>query len=261
MPAIELLQFRFSHFSEKARWALDFKGLAHTRRSLLPGPHVPALKRLTGRTQVPVLRIDGEVIAGSAEIVEQLEVRFPERPLYPSRPEWREQALEVQRWFDAEVGPDGRAAFFLDLLPEGGYAARCFSQGFGGAGRAVYRAAFPVTRVVMRKVMRLDASRRERWLATLERGLEFVATRAGPAGFLVGDRFSVADLTAASLLQLVCFPPELEFGLPTPRPPVIEAWLSRWAEHPGTRWVRAMYREHRPPSAELRAPLRAGALE
>ena len=29
-----LWQFRFSHFNEKARWALDWKGIAHVRRSL-----------------------------------------------------------------------------------------------------------------------------------------------------------------------------------------------------------------------------------
>ena len=33
---IELLQFPYSHFNEKARWALDFKGLRHVRTSLLP---------------------------------------------------------------------------------------------------------------------------------------------------------------------------------------------------------------------------------
>lgn len=253
MPAIELFQLRFSHFNEKARWALDFKGLPHTRRSLLPGPHVPVVQRLTGDTRLPVLRIDGEVIAGSAEIIAQLEARFPERPLYPERPEWRARALEIQRWFDDEVGPEGRAALFLDLLPETGYAARCFTQGVGGFGRAVYRAAFPMIRVVMRRRMQLDPGHRERWLETVRRGLEFVAENAGPGGFLVGDRFSVADLTAASLLQLVSFPGGRAVELPSPRPPAIEAWLARWADHPGTRWVEAMIREHRPASAEVAA--------
>ena len=34
-----LLQFTFSHYNEKARWALDFKRVPHVRRSLIPGPH------------------------------------------------------------------------------------------------------------------------------------------------------------------------------------------------------------------------------
>ena len=35
----ELYDFRFSHYSEKARWALDFKGIPYTSRHLLPGFH------------------------------------------------------------------------------------------------------------------------------------------------------------------------------------------------------------------------------
>ncbi len=53
---LELLQFRHSPYNEKARWALDFKQLPHRRRSLLPGPHMGVVKRLTGRTETPVLR-------------------------------------------------------------------------------------------------------------------------------------------------------------------------------------------------------------
>lgn len=253
MRGIELVQFRFSHYNEKARWALDHKQVPHRRRSLLPGPHVPVVKKLTGATQVPVLRTDDRTIAGSAAIIDWLETNFPGRPLLPSRPEWRTRALEIQRWFDDEIGPESRRALFLDLLQDGPYAARCFSQGFGAVARAAYRLAFPITRIVMRGAMELDPARREATLAVVRRALDFVAETAGPHGFLVGDRFSVADLTAAALLQMVAFPPQLPTGLPEPRSPVIAAWLRRWADHPGARWVEAIYRDHRPPSAELPA--------
>ena len=33
----QLYDFRFSHYSEKVRWALDFKGIPYTPRHLLPG--------------------------------------------------------------------------------------------------------------------------------------------------------------------------------------------------------------------------------
>jgi hypothetical protein len=36
---MELIQFRYSPYNEKVRWALDFKRVPHVRRSLLPGPH------------------------------------------------------------------------------------------------------------------------------------------------------------------------------------------------------------------------------
>ncbi|MEZ4452132.1 MAG: glutathione S-transferase family protein [Nannocystaceae bacterium] len=253
MPAIELVQFRFSHYNEKARWALDHKRIPHTRRSLLPGPHLPILRRMTGGTQVPVLRIDGELVIGSSAILARLEADYPERPLYPERPEWRARALEVQRLFDEEVGAEARRALFLELLQDARYAARCFTQGFGAATSAIYGLAFPMTRAAMRRAMDLDPGRQEAALTALTRGLDFVAEHAGPDGFLVGDRFSIADLTAASLLQLVSFPRELEFGLPEPRSPRMERWLARWSTHPGAAWVTETYRAHRPASAEVAA--------
>jgi glutathione S-transferase len=36
---ITLYQFQFSHFCEKARWALDYKDLPYTCKNLLPGLH------------------------------------------------------------------------------------------------------------------------------------------------------------------------------------------------------------------------------
>jgi glutathione S-transferase len=64
---IELLQFRHSPYNEKIRWALDLKRVPHRRRSLLPGPHMGVVKKLTGRTQTPVLVMaDGTAINGSA---------------------------------------------------------------------------------------------------------------------------------------------------------------------------------------------------
>ncbi|MBM3557707.1 MAG: glutathione S-transferase, partial [Alphaproteobacteria bacterium] len=62
---IELLQFRASPYNEKIRWALDLKRIPHRRRSVAPGPHVPALKPLTGRTTTPVLKLDGKWLDGS----------------------------------------------------------------------------------------------------------------------------------------------------------------------------------------------------
>jgi hypothetical protein len=39
-------QFRAWHFNEKVRWALDWKWIAHTRRTLLPGWHIPRVPRI-----------------------------------------------------------------------------------------------------------------------------------------------------------------------------------------------------------------------
>jgi glutathione S-transferase len=42
-----LWQIEVSHFSEKARWALDYKGVEHKRSSPLPGAHIAVALWLT----------------------------------------------------------------------------------------------------------------------------------------------------------------------------------------------------------------------
>lgn len=77
MAEIELFQFAGSHFNEKARWGLDLKRVPHERTTLMPGPHMRTMKKLTGATQTPALVDRGEVVPGSTAILEHLEQRFP----------------------------------------------------------------------------------------------------------------------------------------------------------------------------------------
>lgn len=255
--APELIQFPHSHYNEKARWALDWKRVSHTRRSLLPGPHALTVRRLTGATQVPVLRVDGEVVAGSARIVEALERRHPDPPLYPSDPEQRRRALEIQTWFDEEVGPRVRQAIFAVFLDEPAYVVRLFASERPPWVRALYRASLPVVRLAMKRSMGLDAADAvPRAHATTREALDFVAKHAGPEGYLVGDRFSVADLAAASLLAPITSPPDSPMARPEPMPDAFCRLMEGWADHPGVAWVLERYRSDRPRSAEIR--FRAG---
>jgi len=241
----ELFQFEFSHFNEKARWAFDWKRLPHRRHSYLPGFHMLPIMWLSGQRAVPVARVDGRVIAGSAGIVDWLEGIRPSPPLYPEDPALRREALELQRWFDDEVGPAARRALFFDLLADGEYAARCFTADRGGAVPAIFRAGFPVTRIIMRRDMQIDGPGAERGREVVAAALALVAERGMRTGYLVGDRFSVADLTAAALLSPVVFPPESPVVLPEPRAEGVRRWLARWATLPGTAWVGDTYRRHR----------------
>jgi len=246
-----LHQFRFSHYNEKARWALDHKRVAHRRRSYLPGMHVLPIRRLTGQQQVPVL-VDGErIIPGSAAIVDYLETAHPEPALLPADPAERQQVLEVQRYFDAQIGGPLRAAAFQEWLTDTRYMSRLFATHAGPLARGAYSAAFPLIRVAMRATMRLGPEAAAEGLRRGAEGFAFVADRAGPSGYLVSDRFTLADLTAAAILAPAIMPPEFPYTPPQPIAPAVQAFLDRWRDHPGAAWVREMYRRHRGPSAAV----------
>jgi glutathione S-transferase len=249
----ELWQFRFSMYPEKTRWALDYKGVPHLRHSLLPGPHVAQLSLRFGQKAMPILRHDGRVLKNSAAALDYVERTFPDPPLYPADPAQRARALEIQRWLDDEVGPPLRRAAFHDCLPDTEYAARRFAWSEPEWKQKLHVRAFPAIRVIMRLDMQITAAGAEEGRARALEGLDFVARNAAQTGYLVGDRFSVADLTAATILQSTCFPPEFPVPVPEPRPPGWRRWLERWQGHPGLDYVRRIYRDHRGSSAEVSA--------
>lgn len=248
-----LWQFRQSHFNEKIRWALDWKGIPHVRRSVLAGPHVPVLVWLTGQRQVPALTLDGRTVTDSTDIIAALEARNPAPPLYPSEPAQRERALALEDFFDRELGPHVRRAVFHVVLPDTDYAVALLATGFGPVATALYRAAFPAVRSVMRLDMRIDDTGAELSRAKVATALDRIAAELGPHGYLVGDRFSVADLTAAALLYPIVQPPEHPYQAPAPMPEPLAALLASFKGHPACRWAADLYRRHRGVAMELAA--------
>ena len=65
----------------------------------------------------------------------------------------------------------------------------------------------------------------------------------GGGDYLVGDQFTVADLTAASLLYPLVRPPEGPSSPPSPQG--FERFRAPLEERSGYRWVEEMFRRHR----------------
>lgn len=244
---MELHQFPSSHFNEKARWGLDWKQVPHERIHYLPGPHVPSIRKLSGQTQTPVMVIDGKVVAGSAQILDALEQAFPEPALYPADRQLRQRALEIQQHFDTEVGPATRTVVFSELINDLDYLCAIFAAPKPWLKQKLYRAILPLARPLIAKANgTADRTNVERAFVATQQAFDFVAENTRATGYLAGDRFSVADLTAAALLAVVVDVDHPDMRRPQPVPPAIAALVARWADHPGAEWVRQQYRGNRP---------------
>ncbi len=246
-----LWQFRQSHYNEKARWALDWKGLRHVRRALLPGLHIGRVMWMTRQKSVPVLVLDGRVIADSTRIIAAVEAFRPDPPLYPAAPAERRRALELEDFFDEELGPYLRRSVFHDVLPHSNFASALLTTGFPPLARAAYRAAFPAVRVVMRFDMGIDDERAALARAKVITALDRIEAELRPSGYLVGEQFSVADLTAAALLSPLISPPEYPYPLPGPWPEPAASFRASVANRRAFAWASDMYRRHRGTSAEI----------
>jgi glutathione S-transferase len=236
-----------SHYNEKVRWALDYKEVEHERRAPPAGVHMVAALAITrGRSVTfPLLELDGTVISDSTAIIAALEERNPEPPLYPSAEAERARALELEEFFDEELGPHIRLlawheitrdrecaeAVSLKMVPP---PLRRFPGAARRGGSLFLNARYHVG----------DADRaaiaRDKVLGALDR----LEAELGDGGYLAGGAFSVADLTAAALFYPLVGPPEGPQVVTEP-PPAWHALRDELADRRGYQWVEEMFHRHR----------------
>jgi len=240
---LTLYQFPISHYCEKARWALDYKGLEFTRKTLLPGPHVKTAKRLAGASQVPILVDDGKAIQGSAAILDHLEARVPARPLTPADPGLEREARDWEAWLDAEVGVHVRRWMYSVLLDHPDLLIPMFTHEGPWYGPLLYRLIFPRLRKRIIVLLHLNARTARESGERVEAAVERLADRYAGRSYLVGEAFSRADLAAAALLAPLWMPPRYGVPWPATLPPPLQAPVTALRERSG--FVARLYQDHR----------------
>lgn len=244
-----------SHYSEKVRWALEWKGVEHERREPPPGAHMAlALWWSRGETKTfPVLDLDGERILDSTAIIGALEAKWPEPPLYPEDPAERRKALDLEDYFDEELGPAVRLFGWHHLRQDSELLGRLTEKNLPGpvgkiapirAGASAYVSAFANLRF---RVSAAEAEAEAR-RAILECGERIEAELAG-GEHLVGDSFSIADLTAAALLYPLVLPPEGPRAI-TSVPASAAHFEAEIRERPFFGWVERTFATYRKPLRE-----------
>ena len=245
-----------SHFNEKARWALDYKRIPHERKSVFPGMQGPCARMLRGGTStLPVIDIDGTRIGDSTRIIEQLGAPLAGSAPLPGRPRRAsKRALELEDFFDEHCAHELRRVMFDPLLqhPELMAEATGTDQRRGGSalqgalpGRAASRCGSSTTSTPRAQPRRAQSC---------EAAMDRIEEERGPSGYLVGDSFTVADLTAAAILSPLVGPPEFPYHQVDPARDPED--LRRWREplHRARRrskYVLDMYARHRGTTAEV----------
>src|SRR5215472_5791733 len=223
-----------SHYSEKVRWALDYKGIAHRRRVLGPD-YLIRVWRATGQGKLPVLWLDGRAIADSTRIIAALEEHYPEPPLYPVDTVTRQRALALEDDLDETLGP----------------ALRALTTGMGDRA---YRTLRPLLRIfpsLYRFRHRISDNNLERDRIIVSAALDRIEHERQNRAYLVGETFTVADLTAAALLGALLQPHEIQYPLRVELPPYLKDYRATLLRHPAAEWAVGIYRLHRGCSAEI----------
>jgi glutathione S-transferase len=246
MAPPDLYVFAISHYCEKARWALEHLGVAYTLRHLAPGRHIQVAQELGAPgTSTPFLVADGAVVQGSSAIIDWGETQSEKR-LSPETG-LAEECRAIEQRLDDVAGVHVRRFYYSEALVEHPETVQpMLAQGLAPDERAIFDESFEIVRKLMMGRMDLGREQGEESKGIVEGELDWLDDLlADGRRYLVGDRFSRADLTAASLLAPLARPPEHPTYGMIRIPPRAQADLDTWSQRPVIEWMRAMYRDHR----------------
>ncbi len=245
----QLVTIGISHFCEKARWALDRAGVEYVERRHVQVLHVAAARRAGGGRTVPVLVTDsGEVLPESSAILRWADGRTdPDRCLYPSGA-LGDEAAALEGWLDDGLGPDGRLWMYEQTLPIVREMAPWVLTGVPRGERLAFRAGGPLITLAVRRYLGVDGTAAAAALTRIDAVFDEIAARiSDQRPFLLGDRFTAADLTFAALTAPVLVP--AGYGSPLPpmelMPTAMATEVQRLRAHPAGRFAARLYATER----------------
>jgi glutathione S-transferase len=248
MPA-RLVTIPISHFCEKARWALDRAGVSYVEEPHLQLVHVAAARRAGGGRTVPVFVAgDGEVVADSTDILRWTDRRLvAEHRLYPEG-ELGAQAATLENELDEGLGPDGRLWMYHETLPVVNRLRPWAEAGLPGWEKLAFRGSGPMVSIAISRYLGVNDASAAAARDSVDRVFDDIAERLGDGRpFLLGERFTAADLTFAALSAPMLLPSR--YGSPLPPPEAMPAGaadhIRRLRSHPAGVFADRLYREER----------------
>ena len=214
---MKLLTIPISHYCEKVRWALIRHEIPYLEEAHLQGFHYLRTYWLSGKPSVPVLQDGKKVISDSTAILKYLECYAPkDARLYPEDMALRQQVEGWEDLFDEQLGVESRRWVYFHYLEHPHAMLKIASQTVPAAERALGPVCFPLLKAFVRSRLSIHA-------ATVEEGLnrsrqivrKIDSLLADGRKFLVGERFSAADLSLACMIAPFVLPRQYGITLPT----------------------------------------------
>lgn len=260
MPA--LYTIAFSHYCERARWALQRAGIAFVEHGSLPILHMGSVAwavRLrpgpgggvnTGLS-TPLLRLDnGQLLRDSSDIVAYAAETAPARAV-PLAATLGDDVAALELRFASALGRDARQLAYHHLLPDAALLREVVQRNGSAAQRAMWAVTGPLLAQTIRRGLKIRADRAERARQRIDALWDDVDAILGDGRpWLGGAQFSSADLTFAALAVPVLGISDRDgYGAwlpPLERLPLeLRVDANRWRARPAGQLVLRAYAEQR----------------
>ena len=236
--AIVLFDYPVSPCARRVRITLHEKGLGFERRMVdltRMEQKRPEYLALNPAGVVPTLLHRDRVVCESNVITAYLDEAFPAIRLYPDDPGERE---EVERWqrFEADLQPVHRPLAYQRLLGPVLRSTVSLDEALDRVARATDD---PAQRDWERRVWELDVLDEDgerRCAGELLRRLELLETGLEGREYLVGDRFTQADLSVFPRVRMF---PYVGLAIDGERFPSVARWMDRLERRPSIRATRS----------------------
>ena len=224
-----LVTIPYSHYCEKARWALERGAVTFTEEMHAPLFAWRGALGAGGRRTVPVLVTEAGVVKESTDILRWVDAHGqPPEPYFP--PELPE-VLALVSLFDRRLGPATRRVGYFHALRGGPtYVEELLTTDVPAWEARAVRMLGSVLPRILRFGLKIDEAGVARSTIAIEAVFATVNERlADGRKTLAGDAFTAADLTFAALAGPVVMPPTyaMRFGgaarLPAPLGAIVDA--------------------------------------
>lgn len=240
-----LYQFPVSHYCEKARWALDYKGIPYQAQTLLPGLHFKKLKPIAADSTVPVLLINGDVIQGSDQIIDHLDKLFSDKTLTPHDPMLQAQVADWEKFAAEKIADPLRCFYYYYLLDQPKTLIPLFSEGGPWYGKYLLGMTFRQIKQRMQAGYHLNQQSAQMAMRVVDKAIARLEQHLETHPFLVGDSFTRADLSVCALLSPLVVPERGYLKLSSLTAQPLRDYRMARINSPVFRWVNTIYNTYR----------------
>ncbi|HEY9906492.1 MAG TPA: glutathione S-transferase family protein [Thermosynechococcaceae cyanobacterium] len=244
---VRLITIPVSHYCEKTRWALTRLKIPFVEEPHMPPFHRFATQKVGGQS-VPVLVTATSVLTNSEEILEYADAIAPdEAKLYPADPENRRQVEKLVRAFDSVLAPAVRQWFYFHTFDQPQLIQPLWCQGVPWFERVFFPLAFKLLGPKLLQAYSINAESAITAHKSICKILERVdSLLADGRTHLVGNQFSAADLTFATLGAPVVLPAGYSVKPPelSELPSQMVADIQVFRETLAGKFILRLYQEH-----------------